>query len=81
MQRKIDDMVVLGVGQEDLLNSIAGLEQLKPILQEQVKIANGKNIRQGIKDASELGKHFDTAITAMQMVLGAFPEYKADSEV
>ncbi len=28
MQRKIEDMVLLGVGQEDLIDAINGLEQL-----------------------------------------------------
>lgn len=78
MQRKIEDMVLLGVWQEDLLDAINSLEQLKPILQKQVKILNGKDVKQGIEDAKELGKHFDTAITAMQMVLGGFPEYKVN---
>lgn len=78
MQRKIEDMVLLGVGQEDLIDAINGLEQLKPILQKQVKILNGKDVKQGIEDAKELGKHFDTAITAMQMVLGGFPEYQVN---
>lgn len=78
MQRKIEDMVLFGVGQEDLLDAINSLEQLKPILQKQVKILNGKDVKQGIEDAKELGKHFDTAITAMQMVLGGFPEYKVN---
>lgn len=78
MQRKIEDMLLLGVGQEDLLDAINGLEQLKPILQKQVKILNGKDVKQGIEDAKEIGKHFDTAITDMQMVLGGFPEYQVN---
>lgn len=78
MQRKIEDMVLLGVGQEDLIDAINGLEQLKQILQMQVKLLNGKDVKQGIEDAKELGKHFDTAITAIQMVLGGFPEYKVN---
>ena len=78
MQRKIEDMVLLGVGQEDLIDAINGLEELKPILQQQVQILNGKAVKQGIEDAKELGKHFDTAITAMQMVLGGFPEYQVN---
>jgi len=68
--------VKIGVKQEDLEDSINGLQQLKPILQQQVKIGNGKNIRQGIVDANELGKHFDTAIDAMTMLLAGFPDYQ-----
>ncbi len=62
--------VVVGVKKEDLEDSLAGLSQLKPILQRNVMIGNGKNVVQGKKDAAELGKDFDTAITAMTMLLG-----------
>lgn len=62
--------VVVGVKKEDLEDSLAGLRQLKPILQRNVMLGNGKNVVQGKKDAAELGKHFDTAITAMTMLLG-----------
>lgn len=73
--RKIKaDMVILGVQKQELVESIQGLEQLKPVLQKQVIYANGKNTKQGLKDAKELGKHFDTAITAMQMVLSGYPD-------
>ena len=62
----------VGVSQEDLEESIAGLRQLKPILQKQVMIGNGHDTKQGLKDAAELGKHFDTAIDAMCMLLSGF---------
>ncbi len=62
----------VGVSQEDLEESISGLRQLKPILQKQVMIGNGRNTKQGLKDATELGKHFDTAIDAMCMLLSGF---------
>lgn len=67
--------VKIGVKQEDLEDSIDGLEQLKPILQKQVILLNGKDIKQAHIDAMELGKHFDTAITAMKMLLLQFPDY------
>lgn len=70
-------MVLLGVKQEDLENSIVGLEQLKPILQMQVIKSNGDNRRQGAADASELGKHFDTAIDSMKILLSGFEDYRA----
>lgn len=38
--------VKVGVKQEDLEASIAGLRQLKPILQAQVTRGNGNNTRQ-----------------------------------
>lgn len=66
--------VMVGVKKEDLEDSIAGLSQLKPVLQAQVIMANGPNRKQGREDSAELGKHFDTAITAMQMLLGGFDE-------
>ena len=54
--------VKIYVSEEELENSIAGLSQLKPILQTQVMKGNGRNTKQGLIDAAELGKHFDTAI-------------------
>ena len=62
--------VVVGVKKEDLEDSLAGLSQLKPIIQRNVMLCNGHNVKQGKKDAAELGKHFDTAIIAMTMLLG-----------
>ena len=35
---------------------------------------NGRNTKQGLVDAAELGKHFDTAIDAMTMLLAGFKE-------
>ncbi|MCR1842776.1 toxin PIN [Murimonas intestini] len=68
--------VKIGVKQEELEESITGLQQLKPILQKQVFAGNGRNVRQGEEDAKELGKHFDTAIEAMTILLSGFPEYQ-----
>lgn len=70
--------VKICVSEEELENSIAGLSQLKPILQTQVMKENGRNTKQGLIDAAELGKHFDTAIDAMTMLLAGFKE---ESEV
>lgn len=66
--------VKICVSEEELENSIAGLSQLKPILQTQVMKGNGRNKKQGLIDAAELGKHFDTAIDAMTMLLAGFKE-------
>ena len=60
--------VKICVSEEELENSIAGLSQLKPVLQAQVMKGNGRNTEQGLIDAAELGKHFDTAIDAMTML-------------
>ena len=64
--------VKVGVKQEDLEASIAGLRQLKPILQAQVTRGNGNNTRQAAIDRAEIGKHFDTAINAMLILYSAF---------
>ena len=64
--------VKICVSEEELENSIAGLSQLKPILQTQAMKGNGRNTKQGLIDAAELGKHFDTAIDAMTMLLAGF---------
>lgn len=75
-----DGMVKVGVKQEDLENSISALQQLKPILQAQVIKSNGRNREQGIIDAKELGKHFDTAINSMIILLLGFPEYQQEEQ-
>lgn len=43
-------------------------------MQTQVIKGNGRNTKQGLIDAAELGKHFDTAIDAMTMLLAGFKE-------
>lgn len=68
--------VKISVKQEDLEDTIAAFEKLKPILQMQVTITNGSDKRQAAIDRAELGKHFDTAITAMTMLLSGFPDYQ-----
>ena len=70
------DYVAIGVKQEDLENSINGLSQLKPILQAQLIKSNGANKRQAAIDAKELGRHFDTAIEAMTILLPGFDDYR-----
>lgn len=70
------DLVKVGVSQEDLEESINGLSQLKPILQAQVIKSNGANRWQADIDSATLGKHFDTAIDAMTILLSGFPDYQ-----
>ena len=70
--------VKICVSEEEIEDSIAGLSQIKPILQAQVMRGNGRNTKQGRIDAAELGKHFDTAIDAMTMLLAGLKE---ESEV
>ena len=70
------NLVKVGVSQEDLEESIDGLSQLKPILQAQVIKSNGANRRQAAIDSATLGKHFDTAMDAMTMLLSGFPDYQ-----
>lgn len=73
-------MVKIGVKQEDLEDSISGLQQLKPILQALVIKGNGTDERQAAIDVKELGKHFDTAIDAMAILLSGFEEYQKKEE-
>lgn len=68
--------VAIGVKQEDLEDSINGLSKLKPILQAQLIKSNGANKRQAAIDVKELGKHFDTAIEAMTILLSGFDDYR-----
>lgn len=46
--------VKICVSEEELEDSIAGLSQLKPILQAQVMKGNGRNRQQGLFGAAEL---------------------------
>ncbi|WP_243128345.1 hypothetical protein [Clostridium chromiireducens] len=69
---------VLKISKEDLEEAIPGLESLKPILQKQARIGNGKDRKQGEIDAAELGKHFDTAINSMVTIL-AWMEVNVDN--
>jgi hypothetical protein len=62
-------MVLLKVNDNDLEESINGLNCLLPILKQLVIKSNGNNRMQAILDAQELEKHFNTAITAMTMLL------------
>lgn len=73
--------VKIAVSQEDLEESIDALSQLKPILQAQVIKSNGPNKRQATIDERQLGKHFDTAINAMIMLLSGFEEYQEGQQV
>ncbi len=58
----------VAINEDELLEAMQAIEQLKPVLQKQLLIANGRNRIQGIKDAKELGKHFDTAIKSMSII-------------
>ena len=72
------DYVAIALKQEDLEDSINGLSQLKPILQAQLIKSNGANKRQAAIDVKELGKHFDTAIDAMTMLLSGYDDYSEE---
>lgn len=61
---------------------MAKLETVRPSgVPDEVTVVfaeDGRNTKQGLIDAAELGKHFDTAIDAMTMLLAGFKE---ESEV
>lgn len=67
-------MVKIGVTQEALEDSISGLTQLKPVLQ--AVVARQQDKKQAAIDYAELGRHFDTAIDAMTILLLGFPDYQ-----
>lgn len=77
MRKKVEDKIIIGVKQEDLEESIAGLSQLLPVLLKNIAIGNRGNIRQTMIDQSQLSKHFKTAIDAMTMLYAA---YNAEDE-
>ncbi len=72
MRKKVEDKIIIGVKQEDLEESIAGLSQLLPVLLKNIAIGNRGNIRQTMIDQSQLSKHFKTAIDAMTMLYAAY---------
>jgi len=69
----VEELKVLKLSKEELKTAIKGLTGIKPILQQQVIIGNGKDVKQGEIDAREIGEHFDIAINSMVTVL-AFME-------
>lgn len=72
-----ESYVVLKVSQEQLEEAVAGLQQLKPIIAQQVALGNqkmGSSKEQTEADVKEVTAHFDTAITAMYMLLNNFYE-------
>jgi len=69
--------IVLQISQEQLEEAVAGLQQLKPIIAQQVALGNqkmGSSKEQTETDVREVTAHFDTAITAMYMLLNNFYE-------
>lgn len=58
--------VKICVSEEELENSIAGLSQLKPILQTQVIKGNGRNTKQGLIDAAYLAGNEQARAEAQQ---------------
>lgn len=72
MRKKVEDKIIIGVKQEDLEESIAGLSQLLPVLLKNIAVGNRGNIRQTMIDQSQLSKHFKTAIDAMTMLYAAY---------
>lgn len=70
-------IVVLKVKQEDLLDAMANIEAIKPIMQRQILLGNrkmGSSKEQTAQDVKDFGKHIDTAITAMTMIYGLMEE-------
>ncbi len=65
---------VMALNEEKLKESIDGLSQIKPILQNKCLQINLDG--QGEKDSEQLGEHFQTAIDAMFTVLAIMQSKK-----
>lgn len=65
----MEDIKIIKLSEEELEESISGLTQIKPILQQMVLKGNGRNMAQGVKDSREIGQHIDTAINSMITIL------------
>ena len=71
------EIVILKVKQEDLLDAMANIEAIKPVIQRQILLGNrkmGSSKEQTAQDIKDFGKHIDTAITAMTMIYGLMEE-------
>ena len=68
--------VKICVSEEGLENSIAGLSQLKPILQTQVMKGNGRNTKQGLITVGIHGKGGEAGIKAIQQLAGMVDSLK-----
>lgn len=71
------EIVVLKIKQEDLLDAMANIEAIKPVIQRQILLGNrkmGSSKEQTAQDVKDFGKHIDTAITAMTMIYGLMEE-------
>lgn len=76
-ERSQPEIVVLKVKQEDLLDAMANINAIKPIMQRQILLGNrkmGSSKEQTAQDVKDFGKHIDTAITAMTMIYGLMEE-------
>ncbi len=65
----MNSIKVIKLSEDELEESISGLTQLKPILQQMVLKGNGMNMVQGAIDSREIGQHLDTAINSMVAIL------------
>ena len=69
-----NDLVKVGVSQEDLESSISALGRLKAILSESLVNTNVEGL--GLQHAAKLEREFDRAIDAMTLLLLQFPDYQ-----
>lgn len=71
------EIVVLKIKQEDLLDAMANIEAIKPVIQRQILLGNrkmGSSKEQTAQDVEDFGKHINTTITAMTMIYGLMEE-------
>lgn len=76
-------LVKIEVSQEELENSISGLEQLLPVIERLVvkgSYFSGQGKKETREEITELREHFKTAIDSMTMILLNFPEYQESKE-
>jgi len=69
-----NEMVKVGVSQEDLESSILALGRLKAVLSESLVKTNLGGL--GLQHAAKLEREFDRAIDAMTLLLLQFPDYQ-----
>lgn len=71
---------VLKMSKEGLEEAIKGLSEIRPSMENVVRMCNGINKKQADFDVKQMGEHFDTAINAMITVLMMMDNMK-ESEV
>lgn len=71
---------VLKMSKEGLEDAIKGLSEIRPSMENVVRMCNGMDKKQADFDAKQMEEHFNTAINAMITVLMMMDNMKGSKE-